>query len=91
MFNGKRHHMTQHLPTWATELLASLEISPVEVDLETLNKVATTIEDDPSQAQLLTGFIAGYAAGLAEGGGMADFERAHSASVRFMRNHVIGE
>lgn len=84
-------YVTQHLPAWAIELLASLEIDSVEVDLETLDRIAATIDDGPSQAHLLIGFIAGYAAGLAEGGGMADFDRAHAASVRFMRKHVVGE
>lgn len=76
--------MTQQLPSWASEILQALEIDPVNVDIDTLKAIAATINDDPLRDHLLVGFVAGYAAGLAEGTGMASFDRAHAASVQFM-------
>ncbi len=90
MFNGK-HPMIQHLPTWAQELLQALEIEPVQVNIEALEELAQTIPDNTPDPKLLVGFIAGYAAGLAEGSDMASFERAHSASVQFMRKYLTRE
>ncbi len=83
--------MTQALPEWATQLLAELEIDPVHVNVQTLEEIAHHVDDDPDQARLLVGFIAGYAAGLAQGGQMASFARAHGASVQFMHKHLTGE
>ena len=83
--------MTQPLPTWATELLAALEIDPVDVDLGALQVLSHHLEEEPREAGVLVGFIAGYAAGLAQGGQMASFERAHRASIQFMRQHLTRE
>lgn len=83
--------MTQPVPEWAADLLAALELEPLEVRIETLHQIAKSIQDDPETDQLLTGFIAGYAAGMAQGSGMASFDRAHTGSVRFMRKYVAGE
>ena len=87
MFNDKAQTMTQSLPNWATELLQALEIEPVEVNLEALQKISAHLDNDPNQDRILTGFIAGYAAGLAQGSEMASFERAHQASVQFMQQY----
>ncbi|WP_022871531.1 hypothetical protein [Yaniella halotolerans] len=83
--------MSQTLPEWANQLLQSLEIDPVAVDIAALQTVAHNINDDPQRDYLLVGFIAGYAAGLAEGGGMAPFDKAHAASVGFMRKNTSRE
>ena len=83
--------MTQHLPEWANELLETLELDSVQVDGEALERIADTIKDDPPVDHVLVGFIAGYAAGMAQGSGMASFERAHAASVQFMRKHLSRE
>lgn len=83
--------MTYSLPSWATELLESLELPAVELDLDTLQHLIATLGDDAEHAPLLVGFIAGYAAGRAEGEGMASFERSHAASVRFMAKSLSGE
>lgn len=90
MFNRK-HTMTQHLPEWATKLLQALEIDSVQVNTQALEEIADTIKDDPATDHLLVGFIAGYAAGMAQGGGMASFEQAHAASVQFMGKHLSKE
>lgn len=76
--------MPQPLPEWANDLLGSLEIGPVDVDIDVLQKIVQNLNDDPNRDRILVGFVAGYAAGLAEGGGMATFDRAHAASVQFM-------
>lgn len=83
--------MTQPLPGWAADLLDALEIDPVEVDVPTLEELSTRTPDDPTKARLLIGFIAGYAAGLAQGGSMASFDRAHAASLRFLRKQLMRE
>lgn len=83
--------MTQPVPEWAADLLAALELEQVEVRLETLHQIAKSIQDDSDTDQLLTGFIAGYAAGLAQGSGMASFDRAHTRSVRFIHKYLTGE
>lgn len=74
----------QPLPVWAQNLLHSLEIDTVNVDIDILQSIASTIKDDPNRDRLLIGFIAGYAAGLAEGSDMTTFDHAHAASVKFM-------
>ena len=83
--------MTQPLPTWATELLTALEIEPVNIDLGALENLSQHLDETPREAGILTGFIAGYAAGLAQGSQMASVERAHKASVQFMRRHLTRE
>lgn len=83
--------MTQPLPEWATQLLTSLEIDPVHVDINALRRIADGIEYDPKTDELLVGFIAGYAAGMAQGSGMAGFDKAHAASVNFMAKNLVTE
>lgn len=83
--------VTQPLPDWASNLLHSLEIDPVEVDTQTLQGIAANISTASDRDQLLVGFIAGYAAGLAEGSGMATFDRAHAASMQFMYRNTSEE
>ncbi len=79
--------MTQPMPEWARQLLNTLEIQPVDINLEALQQISAQIQHDPHQDPMLVGFIAGYAAGLAQGGDMASFERAHQASVQFMQQY----
>lgn len=69
---------------WANRILTQLEIEPVEIDIAALKRVAANVHADQSEDQLVVGFLAGYAAGLAEGAEMASFERAHAASLSFM-------
>lgn len=83
--------MSHILPEWANQLLRSLEIDPVDIDIVTLQEIAQNLNDDPQRDRILVGFIAGYAAGLAEGGGMATFDKAHAASVQFMYKHTSRE
>lgn len=83
--------MTQPLPDWATQLLQSLEIDPVHVDVEALRRIADGIDYDHNTDELLVGFIAGYAAGMAHGSGMAGFAKAHAASVNFMAKNLLTE
>lgn len=91
MFNRKHPYMTQPLPHWARNLLSALEIEPVQVDIATLRDIADALEHDEQTDKLLVGFIAGYAAGLAQGSGMAGFDKAHAASVRFMTKSLGAE
>lgn len=70
--------------TLTAELMAALELGDPAVDVPRLARIAriaaaTTGQDDDAA---VTAFLAGYAAGLAEGTGQADFERAHRASLR---------
>lgn len=81
--------VTQSLPGWASILLRSLEIDTVDIDIEGLQAIAAHFTADPNRDQLLVGFIAGYAAGLAEGSDMATFDRAHAASVQFIHNALV--
>lgn len=83
--------MSQTLPQWANQLLRSLEIEAITIDVAALQEIAHNINDEPQRDQILVGFIAGYAAGLAEGSGMAAFHKAHAASVRFMHKNSPGE
>lgn len=83
--------MPQPLPAWAHNLLQALEIDAVNIDVAALQNLATKTSDDPNQAHILVGFIAGYAAGLAEGSGMTGFDRAHAASVQFMHKTLAVE
>ncbi|GAA4107949.1 hypothetical protein [Enteractinococcus coprophilus] len=76
--------MTQPLPDWASNLLSALEIESVQVDIATLRHIADAIDHDEQTDKLVVGFIAGYAAGIAQGTGMAGFDKAHAASVSFM-------
>ncbi|MGO1536089.1 MAG: hypothetical protein ACTHWM_04115 [Yaniella sp.] len=83
--------MSHILPEWANQRLRSLEIDPVDIDIVTLQEIAQNLNDDPQRDRILVGFIAGYAAGLAEGGGMATFDKAHAASVQFMYKRTSRE
>ncbi|WMY79506.1 molybdopterin-guanine dinucleotide biosynthesis protein [Citricoccus sp. I39-566] len=69
--------------TLTAELMAALELGDAAVDIPRLARLAriaaaTSGNDDDAAA---TAFIAGYAAGLAEGTGQAGFDRAHRASL----------
>jgi hypothetical protein len=64
--------------------MAALELGGVRPDFDRLTRLARIAaaasgHDDDAAA---TAFIAGYAAGLAEGTGQAGFDRAHRASMR---------
>ena len=83
--------MSHILPEWANQRLRSLEIDPVDIDLVTLQEIVQNLNDDPQRDSILVGFIAGYAAGLAEGGGMATFDKAHAASAQFMYKRTSRE
>lgn len=83
--------MTHPLPAWATDILQSLELGAIEIDTVALRRIAETVQEDPPTDALLVGFIAGYAAGMAEGSGMAGFDKAHAASVRFMAKDLTRE
>ena len=63
----------------------------MDVDAAALQDISNQLDEDPREAGVLVGFIAGYAAGLAEGSQMASFERAHRASVQFMRQRLTRE
>ncbi|HIW47053.1 MAG TPA: hypothetical protein H9884_09175 [Candidatus Yaniella excrementigallinarum] len=76
--------MTAASPPWANRILKQLEIEPVDIDIAALQRVAANLHANQSDDQLVVGFLAGYAAGLAEGAEMASFERAHAASLKFM-------
>ncbi len=70
--------------TLITELMAALELGDPAVDVPRLSRIARIAaaasgNDDDAAA---VAFIAGYAAGLAEGTGQAGFDRAHGASLR---------
>lgn len=69
---------------WPAELMTVLELDGAHPDFSRLarlarNAAAASGNDDDAAA---TAFIAGYAAGLAEGSGQAGFDRAHRASLR---------
>ena len=84
-------HMTQPLPDWAANLLKSLELEPVDVDIDVLRRIADGVDHDESTDELFVGFIAGYAAGMAQGSGMVGFDKAHAASVNFMTKNLVTE
>lgn len=84
MLTPESTNMTHPLPDWANELLAALEMNPVDVDTATLLQLAQRLNHDPETDPVHIGFVAGYAAGMAQGSGMADFDKAHAASLRFM-------
>lgn len=78
---------------WPQQLMAALELEgpgPHVPRLARLARLAAAAsgEDDDAAA---TAFIAGYAAGLAEGTGQAGFERAHSASLRAIERLLAAE
>lgn len=84
--------MTTSLPAWAQQLLVNLELSPIEVDTAALHQLVNAVNAHPTAKDaLVMGFIAGYAAGMAQGEGMASFDRAHTASLRFMHRTLTGE
>ncbi|QCU78767.1 hypothetical protein E7744_11910 [Citricoccus sp. SGAir0253] len=69
---------------WPRRLMAALELDGASPDFARLARTARLAaaasgEDDDAAA---TAFLAGYAAGLAEGMGQAGFDRAHRASLR---------
>jgi hypothetical protein len=69
---------------WPAQLMAALELGEARPQFDRLTRLARLAaaasgDDDDAAA---TAFIAGYAAGLAEGTGQAGFERAHRASMR---------
>jgi len=76
--------MSAASPPWATRILTQLEIEPVDIDIAALKRIAENLDASHSTDQLVVGFLAGYAAGLAQGADMASFERAHAASLKFM-------
>ncbi|REE05168.1 hypothetical protein C8E99_3038 [Citricoccus muralis] len=64
--------------------MTALELDGVHPDfarLERLARSAAAMSGNDGDAAA-TAFIAGYAAGLAEGSGQAGFDRAHRASLR---------
>lgn len=71
-------------------LLAALELGATSPDFDRLARIARLAaavsgRDDDGPA---TAFLAGYAAGLAEGTGQAGFDRAHAASLRAIERLV---
>lgn len=77
--------------TWAPRLLSQMELGAVRPDWEGLASLAALAQahhpQDPD-AGSSAAFIAGYAAGLAEGTGQADFARAHRASLRALERLI---
>ncbi|NUL44240.1 molybdopterin-guanine dinucleotide biosynthesis protein [Cellulosimicrobium funkei] len=69
---------------WPAEVMTALELDGVHPDFARLERLArTAAEASGNDGDVVaTAFIAGYAAGLAEGSGQADFDRAHHASLR---------
>jgi hypothetical protein len=83
----------QHHARWPDRLMAALEIEGAAPDVSRLARAARIAaaasgHDDDAAA---TAFIAGYAAGLAEGTGQAGFDRAHAASLRAIERLLAGE
>ncbi|MFC4430919.1 DUF6457 domain-containing protein [Citricoccus alkalitolerans] len=69
---------------WPAELMTALELDGVHPEFAWLERLARNAADasgDDGDAAA-TAFIAGYAAGLAEGSNQASFDRAHRASLR---------
>lgn len=79
-----QQHSPQAQADWPDRLMAALEIEGVTPDTARVARIARVAaavsghDDDGA----VTAFIAGYAAGLAEGTGQAGFDRAHAASLR---------
>ncbi|MDI3331359.1 MAG: hypothetical protein QJR09_11615 [Micrococcus sp.] len=78
---------------WPHRLMAALEIDGTRPDVARLARTARLAaaasgQDDDAAA---TAFIAGYAAGLAEGTGQAPFDRAHAASLRAIERLLAAE
>jgi hypothetical protein len=78
---------------WPDRLMAALEIEGAAPDVSRLARTARIAaaasgHDDDAAA---TAFIAGYAAGLAEGTGQAGFDRAHAASLRAIERLLAAE
>ncbi|MGD6980847.1 MULTISPECIES: hypothetical protein [Citricoccus] len=83
----------QYPAGWPERLMAALELSGVSPDTARLSRAARIAaaasgQDDDAAA---TAFIAGYAAGLAEGSGQAGFDRAHAASLRAIERLLAAE
>lgn len=70
--------------TLIPELMAALELGDPAVDVARVARIARIAAAASGQDDDAAGvaFVAGYAAGLAEGTGQADFGRAHGASLR---------
>jgi hypothetical protein len=66
------------------------DISPDTARLARAARIAAAAsgQDDDAAA---TAFVAGYAAGLAEGTGQAGFDRAHAASLRAIERLLATE
>jgi hypothetical protein len=78
---------------WPDRLMTALEIEGADPDVSRLARAARIAaaasgHDDDAAA---TAFIAGYAAGLAEGTGQAGFDRAHAASLRAIERLLAAE
>lgn len=83
--------------TLTAELMAALELGDAAVDIPRVARAAriAAATSGNNEDAAATAFIAGYAAGLAEGTGQAGFERAHRASLRgieqFLGRSVTGQ
>ena len=79
-------------PAWTTRLLELMEMGLARPDLAGVAALAGQARaahpQDPD-AGTSAAFIAGYAAGLAEGTGQADFARAHRASLRALERLIV--
>ncbi|WGH80534.1 hypothetical protein QDX25_06785 [Auritidibacter ignavus] len=75
----------QFSPQWAHALLQALEIDPrIEINSAQLHQISCEQHLQTAPEHLTLGFIAGYAAGLAEGSRQAEFPQAHRASLRYI-------
>ncbi|MCY1159637.1 MAG: hypothetical protein MOP51_2662 [Citricoccus sp.] len=73
--------------------MTALELPDINPDTARLARAARIAaaasgQDDDAAA---TAFVAGYAAGLAEGTGQAGFDRAHAASLRAIERLLATE
>lgn len=79
-------------PEWFAELAHALELGDVPVTVQLMQQVVGRVpDDDEATTELsagLVGFLAGYATGLAEGTGQADFDRAHRAALKFISGQL---
>lgn len=73
---------TPQNPLWVTQLLNDLEIDDVYIDQPQLEKL------EAAAGENIIGFIAGYAVGLAEGTGQADFPAAQRAALKFISRWI---
>jgi len=83
----------QNRDGWPGRLMAALEIDGAAPDISRLARTARIAaaasghDDDAA----VTAFVAGYAAGLAEGTGQAGFDRAHAGSLRAIERLLAAE